>query len=117
MAIIGTHLLIYTPQADEARSILADAFGFDNIDSGDGWLIFRLPSAELGVHPSEGATNHAISFMCDDMDSTIADLNAKGLRFHGPPVDMGWGIGTTAVLPGGVEVMIYEPKHPQAIES
>ena len=55
--------------------------------------------------------------MCDDMYSTIAGLSAKGLRFHGPPVDMGWGIGTTAVLPGGVEVMIYEPKHPQAIES
>ena len=112
MAIVGTHLLIYTPEAEAARSVLADIFGFENVDVGDGWLIFRLPQAELGVHPSDGATSQSISFMCDDIQSTVAELRAKGLAFRGPPVDMGWGVSTTAVLPGGVEVMIYEPRHP-----
>lgn len=117
MAIIGTHLLFYTPEATKARSILADAFGFDNVDIGDGWLIFRLPPAELAIHPSDSATSHAISFMCDDIDSTIADLRAKGLDVEGPPVEMGWGIAATAELPGGVRVMIYEPRHPLGIDS
>ena len=116
MAIIGTHLLIYTPEAEAARSVLADVFGFENVDMGDGWLIFRLPPAELGVHPSESATSHSISFMCDDIRSTMEDLRAKGLTIQEPPVEMGWGIATTAVLPGGVEVMIYEPRHPLAID-
>lgn len=115
MAIIGTHLLIYTPEAEEARSVLAKVFGFENIDMGDGWLVFRLPPAELGVHPSAGATSHAISLMCDDIDSTMAELRAKGLDFTGPPTNLGWGTAATAVLPGGVEMMIYEPHHPLAI--
>jgi len=67
VAIIGVHLLINTPEPEDVRSVLADAFGFENIDVGDGGLLFRLPSAELAVHPSDGATNHVISFMCDDI--------------------------------------------------
>ena len=117
MTIVGTHLLIYTPQAEEARSVLADVFGFGSVDSGDGWLIFRVPPAELGIHPSDGTTGHAISFMCDDIRSTMAELRAKGLAFAGPPTETGWGVAATAVLPGGVEVMIYEPRHPLAISS
>ena len=31
--------------------MLRDAFGFTHVDAGDGWLIFALPPAELGVHP------------------------------------------------------------------
>jgi hypothetical protein len=30
-------------------------------------------------------------------------------------VDEGWGVTTTLVLPGDVEVMLYEPRHPTAI--
>ena len=116
MAIIGTHLLIYTPEAEAARSVLADVFGFEKVDVGEGWLIFRLPQAELGVHPSDGATSHSISFMCDDIHATVAELLANGVTVQGPPVEAGWGIAATAELPGGVEVMIYEPRHPLAID-
>lgn len=116
MAIIGTHLLMFTPEAEAARSVLADVLGFESVDAGDGWLIFRLPPAELGVHPSDGATSQSISLMCDDIRSTMEDLRAKGLTFQEPPVAMGWGTATTGVLPGGVEVMIYEPRHPLAID-
>ncbi len=27
----------------------------------------------------------------------------------------GWGVTSTIVLPGGVDVMLYEPRHPTAI--
>jgi hypothetical protein len=53
--------------------------------------------------------------MCDDLDATIADLRAKGIEIKGEPKDAGFGIVVTMVLPGGVEVNLYEPRHPTAI--
>jgi hypothetical protein len=122
MAIIGAHALLYTPEPEALRAVLRDVFGFAHVDAGDGWLIFRLPPAELGVHPAEGptyeaGTRHQLSFMCDDVAATAAELRAKGIEVRGEPEDEGWGITVTLVLPGGVEVMLYEPRHPVAIES
>jgi hypothetical protein len=95
-------------------------FGVPHVDAGEGWLIFRLPPAELGVHPDEGPTweaglRHQISFMCDDIASTVEELRAKGIDVTGAPQDEGWGITVTLRLPGEVEVMLYEPRHPKAI--
>lgn len=120
MAIIGAHMLLYSPQAEALRAALRDVFGFAHVDAGDGWLIFALPPAELGVHPSESedpreATQHAVSLMCDDIHRTVADLRAKGIVFDGEPEDHGYGIVTMMTLPGGVKVQLYEPRHPVAI--
>jgi hypothetical protein len=83
-------------------------------------LIFALPPAELGVHPAEGPTyesgvRHQLTFMCDDMQATIRELRAKGIEVKGEPEDEGFGITVMLALPGGVEVMLYEPRHPVAI--
>jgi catechol 2,3-dioxygenase-like lactoylglutathione lyase family enzyme len=116
MAIIGAHALLYTPEPEALRAMLRDVFGFRHVDDGDGWLIFALPPAELGVHPAEGptfesGTRHQVSFMCDDIGATIAELRAKGVEVVGEPEDEGYGITVTLRLPGGVEVMLYEPRH------
>jgi hypothetical protein len=108
-------VLLYTPQPDELRAVLRDVFGWSHVDDGDGWLIFALPPAELGVHPSEGGTQHELSFMCDDVAATKAELEGKGIEFLGEPQDRGFGIGVTMVLPGGVEALLYQPKHKTAI--
>lgn len=113
MAVIGAHVLLYTPEAEALRSTLREAFGWAHVDAGEGWLIFALPPAELGVHPGETA-KHELSLMCDDVRATLADLAAKGVGARGEPQDMGFGVGTTVVLPGGVEVLLYEPRHPSA---
>ena len=120
MAIIGAHMLLYTPEAEALRATLRDVFGFKYVDAGGGWLIFRLPPSELGVHPAEGPTfesgvRHQVSFMCDDIHATVKELRAKGVEVRGEPEDEGYGITATAVLPGGVEVQVYEPRHPVAI--
>jgi catechol 2,3-dioxygenase-like lactoylglutathione lyase family enzyme len=120
MPIIGTHALLYTSEPDAVRAIFRDVLGFDFVDTGHDWLIFALPPAELGIHPGEGPTfdagvRHQLTFMCDDLDATIADLRAKGIEIQGEPQDEGWGITTTMVLPGGLDVMLYEPRHPTAI--
>jgi len=114
MTVTGTHVLLYTARPEELRSVLRDVFGWHHVDAHDGWLIFRLPPAEMGVHPSEGPS-HEISFMCDDIRSTVAELEAKGIRFEGEPEERGFGVGTTMVLPGEVKVLLYEPRHTTAI--
>jgi hypothetical protein len=59
-----------------------------HVDAGEGWLIFELPRAELGVHPAD-APRHELSLMCDDVAATKAGLEAKGIRFEGEPTNMG----------------------------
>ena len=115
MAITGAHALLYTPDADALRATLRHVFGWEHVDAGGGWLIFALPPAEIGVHPSEAAPRHELSLICDDVAATKADLEAKGIEFRGEPSDLGFGIGTTMLLPGGVEILLYEPRHPTAI--
>lgn len=115
MAITAAHVLLYTPKPEELRAVLRDVFGWQFVDDGDGWLIFALPPAELGVHPSEGSTHHELSFMCDGVAATKSELEAKGIEFRGEPQDLGFGVGVTFVLPGGVEALLYEPKHRTAI--
>jgi len=120
MPIIGAHMLLYTPEPDALRAMLRDVFGFQSVDAGGGWLIFALPPAELGVHPAESPTHdpgvrHQVTFMCDDIRSTVAELRSKGVQIDGEPKDEGYGIVTTMTLPGGVKVMLYEPRHAMAI--
>ena len=116
MAITGAHVLLFTSEPDALRAVWRDVFGFEHVDAGDGWLIFALPPAELGVHSSDGQTSHELSLMCSDVRATKAELEAKGIEFDGEPTDEGFGIGVSMLLPGGVEMMLYEPRHSSAIE-
>lgn len=116
MAITGVHNLIYSSQPEELRTLLVDVLGLGHVDDGQdaGWLIFKLPPAELGVHPAD-APAHEISLMCDDLDATIAELTAKGVVFKGDPIDEGWGITVRMSLPGEVDMLLYQPRHNTAI--
>ena len=120
MAIVGTHMLLYTQEAEKLRAMLRDIFGFESVDAGGGWLIFALPPSELGVHPAEGPTyksgiRHQIAFMCDDIRKTVADLRAKRVQIDGEPKDEGYGITIMMTLPGELKVLLYEPRHATAI--
>jgi hypothetical protein len=117
MAITGAHVLLYTPEPEATRATLRDLFGLEHVDAGRGWLIFALPPAEVGVHPTEGdgGIHHEFSFMCDDINATVADLRSKGIDIPDEPRDQGYGIMTMMTLPGGLKVQLYEPRHPTAI--
>ncbi len=114
MAITGVHTLLYTSEPEALRAVLRDVFGWDHVDAGDGWLIFATPPGEMGVHPGESPA-HQITFMCDDLEATMRRLAGSGIDFRGGPEDEGFGITVTMVLPGDVEVLLYEPRHPTAI--
>ena len=110
--IKGMHGIFFTPEAEAARAFIRERLGFSHVDGGEGWLIFKVPQAEVAVHPGSD-THHQLSFWCDDIERTIEELTAKGVSFRTPIADQGWGLVTTFELPGGSEVMLYQPKHPQ----
>jgi predicted enzyme related to lactoylglutathione lyase len=109
--ITGTHAIIYSKDAQALRDFFRDVLEFDSADTGGGWLIFTLPPAELGIHPTEGSGAHALYLMCDDIDTTVKELEAKGVEFVRPIEDAGWGLMTAMRVPGGGELGIYEPRH------
>lgn len=54
--------------------------------------------------------------MCDDIADTIRELRSKRVEVMGEPTDEGYGVTVMLNLPGGVEVLLYEPRHPVAID-
>jgi predicted enzyme related to lactoylglutathione lyase len=112
VAVSGVHGLIYTSEPEAVRAIFRDVFGWEHVDAGEGWLIFKLPPAELGIHPEKSGWTHQLALICDDLEATTAELRAKGIEFRDDLSDEGYGITVTMVLPGDVEIELYEPRHP-----
>ena len=110
--IKGMHGLFFTPEADAARDFLEEKLGLPFVDGGDGWLIFTAPAARAAVHPS-AHVRHEISFWCDDIESTVAALRDRGVVFKSPIEEEPWGRVIAMEMPGGVDIQIFEPKHPQ----
>jgi catechol 2,3-dioxygenase-like lactoylglutathione lyase family enzyme len=115
--IVGTHAIVFSEDADAARAFFADVLGMRSVDAGGGWLIFALPPAELACHPTSppDSGRHELYLMCDDIDTTVADLEARGVEFVAPISDEGFGRMTRLRVPGGGELGLYEPAHPTAL--
>jgi len=113
--IIGAHAIVYVKDAVKARAFFRDVLGFPHVDAGEGWLIFRLPPAEMGVHPDKKGGVHELYFMCDDVKKTRAELTRKGVEFTSPITDYGYGLMTSLKIPGGTKIGLYEPRHKMAI--
>ena len=123
--INGVHLLLYSRDPEADRAFFRDVLGFQSVDAGEGWLIFALPPAELGIHPGDGKfverhADHELSgsviyLMCDDLNATIAALQQKGAKTT-DIVQAGWGITTTVRLPGGGGLGLYQPRHATALQ-
>ena len=109
--INAVHALIYSVDADADRAFIRDVLGLDFVDSGGGWLIFALPPAELGVHPTDAQPRHELYLMCDDVMRTVRELRRKGAEFEGGIKDVGFGRLTHIRLPSGATLPMYEPNH------
>ena len=110
--ITGAHAIVYSGDADADRAFFRDVLGFPSVDAGGGWLIFALPPAELAAHPADAGGRHELYLMCDEIEATVAALEAKVVEFTGPVSDEGFGLLTSLKLPGGGELGLYEPRHP-----
>jgi catechol 2,3-dioxygenase-like lactoylglutathione lyase family enzyme len=114
--INGSHVILFSSDPEADRQFFADVLGQPHVDAGGGWLIFRLPPAELAVHPTDGPSAHELFFMCDDVEATLAELQAKGVEFTQGLTEERWGRLTRFRLPGGSAVGLYEPRHPRATD-
>src|ERR1700728_624211 len=100
--IFGTHIIVYSKDAEADRAFLRDVLGFSSVDAGHGWLIFALPPAEVAVHPAEENGRHELYFICDDLNAEITALGRKGVHCR-EVRDERWGSITRIALPGGGE--------------
>jgi catechol 2,3-dioxygenase-like lactoylglutathione lyase family enzyme len=113
--INGSHVIIYSEEAEADRAFFRDVLDCRHVDAGAGWLIFELPPAEIAVHPVDGTPAHELYLMCDDLDATMNDLGAKGATFTAV-TEAAWGRLTMLQLPSGGQIGLYEPRHPRATD-
>jgi Glyoxalase/Bleomycin resistance protein/Dioxygenase superfamily len=121
--ITGAHFLFYSKDPEADRGFFRDVLGFCSIDVGDGWLIFAMPPAEAGIHPSDAEFTHrhagqklmggVLYLMCDDLQSSIASLKTKNVNCSEVQT-ADWGRVTTIPLPSGARIGLYQPRHPTA---
>ena len=109
--------MFYSSEPEALRAFFRDKLQLPGFDVGEGWLIFDLPEADLGCHPADppgegqpsGAPN--ISFYCDDLVRTVAELKSRGVEFVGEIVDHGYGLVTFFKVPGDFAVQLYQPRY------
>ncbi|MCH8165061.1 MAG: VOC family protein [Planctomycetes bacterium] len=114
--ITGVHTMFYTSEPQELRAFIRDKLGFSYTDVGDGWLIFDLPQADMGCHPAEAqdgqrSGTHYISFYCDEIEKTVAQLKARGVEFTDEVRDLGYGLATHFRMPGDFQVQLFQPHY------
>jgi hypothetical protein len=66
------------------------------------------------MHPAEKGSHYELYLLCDDINSTVTDLEKRGVKFSSPITDARFGFVTSLTLPGGAELGLYQPKHPLA---
>ena len=103
--ITGAHVIVYSRDADADRAFFSDVLNYPHVDAGGGWLIFKLPPTELGVHGGENNDVHQLYFMCDDLDTEVARLAEKGVQCS-EPFRASWGRATS-----GGKIGLYEATH------
>lgn len=109
--------MFYSSDASATRAFLRDVLGLPFTDVGRGWLIFDVPEADLGVHPIDPSGkppapgSHGLSFYCDDIHATVAELRGRGVQLEGEIEDYGYGFAIHFAMPGEIRVQLYQPKY------
>ncbi|MBV8462795.1 MAG: VOC family protein, partial [Acidimicrobiales bacterium] len=116
----AVHTVVYAEDPVAVRAFFRDVLGLAHVDAHDGWLIFRLPPGELGVHPAAppGAPSghHELFLMCPDVAQAVAELRRRGAEVEGDIADRGFGLVTSVRVPGAGSLGFYQPKHPTAYD-
>ena len=115
----GAHVLLYSTDVPADRAFFRDVLEFPYVDDGDGWLIFKLPAAEMGIHPSDGSfqqrhgdvaiAGSVLYLMCDNIREMVHSLQSSGTNCASL-ADQECGISTTLTLPSGGRIGLYQPK-------
>ena len=115
--ITGIHAIVFAEDAVRARAFFRDVLELESVDAGGGWLIFRLPPAEVACHPAEGAeARHELYLMCDDLPGDAGGAARQGRRAgRARSATQGWGVLARVEVPGMGQLGLYEPRHPSPL--
>jgi hypothetical protein len=108
--IVGAHMIIFSTNPEADRAFLRDVLNLENVDSGDGWLIFKCPPAEIAVHPYKRNNVHTLYLMCDDVLAFVAEMKQHSIACD-EIMEAEWGLLTNISLPGGGKLGVYQPRH------
>lgn len=108
--INGAHVIIYSRNAEADRALFRNVLKFPFVDAHGGWLIFRLPPAEVALHPSDENDMHELYLMTDDLEAEMSALRSARVQCD-EPVQQAWGRLTRLRLPGGGTLGLYQPRH------
>src|SRR5882724_8884903 len=92
---------------DRALAFYTEKLGFEILTDqplgAQRWIELKIPGAQTGVvlftppgHEDRIGTFTSISFACDDVEKTHAELSARGVQFRQPPKKESWG--TSAIF-------------------
>ena len=77
----------------------------------------------MGCHPADETGQHGkpsgtpdVSFYCDDIRQTVAELTARGVEFVDDIEDHGFGLVTHFKMPGVDKVQLYQPHYTKPSE-
>ncbi|WP_298746547.1 VOC family protein [uncultured Serinicoccus sp.] len=127
--INAVHTLIYSTDPVATRRFFKKVLRWPYVTEGstdepEEWLIFRTGPSEIGVHPTRGPGGetwgpegqHQIALMCDDLPSTMKELESRGAHFDGKPEEMGFGVGIDLPVAAAGKILLYEARHPVAFD-
>jgi len=121
--IKGLHAMFYSSEPEAFRAFVRDKLRFSHADVGVGWLLFKMPEADLGCHPTgeeaeDGKPSGTadISFYCEDIAATTKELRSRGVEFIGEVEDHGYGLVIFFKMPGDVTVQLYQPRYTRSWE-
>jgi catechol 2,3-dioxygenase-like lactoylglutathione lyase family enzyme len=108
--INGAHVILYSKDAEADRAFFKNVLKFDFVDAHAGWLIFKMPPAEVAVHPSDESDMHELWLMTDDVELEIRTLRKAEVECEAV-TQQRWGLATRLKLPGGGTLGLYQPRH------
>jgi hypothetical protein len=111
--IRGVRALLHSSDPHATRAFLRDQLGLSGHDLGAGYWIFTLSEVDVACtrpgseDPSDAA---GLSLVCDDLRRTVAELESRGVQLTHEIEDHGYALVTYLSAPGGVTIMLYEPR-------
>lgn len=106
----SAYIVIYSRDAEADRIFIRDVLRLKYVDVHDGWLIFKLPPAEVAVHPSDENDMHEFFLLTDDLDAEVKALRQAGVACDAAS-QQARGHATRLRLPGGGTLGLYQPRH------
>jgi len=117
---IGERILLHFGAVDFEATVWVNGKKVGDHRGGYDGFTFDITDAKPLPGPNEllvsawdptDAGTHDVSFYCDDIEGTVADLRSRNVPFTSPIEDRGYGRVTHFTAPGGIRIQLYQPRY------